>query len=134
MIREIGLDQYLNKLGIRLSEKEYATLASQFKSDKEAGIYVDSIQKIKGLEDETAYFIICNSLLEVLLGIKNNYDKETNLLYVALTRAKQRLLLIVDDDEGMQNNFKKHKVDIKTALKELGIQKAIVEDWFIIAD
>jgi superfamily I DNA/RNA helicase len=133
-IHEIGLSRYLNKQGIRLPTPEYAKLASQFNSGKEAGIYVESIQKIKGLEDETAYFVICNSLLEVLLGVKNNYDKETNLLYVALTRTKQRLLLIVDDDEGMQNNFKKHKVDIKTALNEKGLQKAIIEDWFITVD
>ncbi|PKM76173.1 MAG: hypothetical protein CVU90_13800 [Firmicutes bacterium HGW-Firmicutes-15] len=128
-IHEIGLSRYLNKQGIRLPTPEYAKLASQFNGDKDAGIYVESIQKIKGLEDDTAYFIICNSLLEILLGIKNNYDKETNLLYVALTRTKQRLLLIVEDDEGMRNNFKKHKLDIRTALNDIGIQKAIIEDW-----
>lgn len=133
-ILEIGLNEYLHKQDIRLSKKEYAKLANQFSKDKEAGIYVEFIQKIKGLEDETAYFIICNSLLEVQLGIKNNYDKETNLLYVALTRAKQRLLLIVDDDEGMQSNFKKHKTDINTALNEIGMQKAILDDWFTMAD
>ena len=133
-ILEIGLNEYLHKQDIRLSKKEYAKLANQFASDKVVGIYVESIQKIKGLEDETTYFIICNSLLEVLLGIKNNFDKETNLLYVALTRTKQRLLLIVDDDEGMQSNFKKHKINIKTSLNEIGIQKAIIEDWFTMAD
>ncbi|NLB81089.1 MAG: AAA family ATPase [Clostridiaceae bacterium] len=132
-ILAIGLDKCLKKHSIRLSKQDYAKLASQFSGEKEAGIYVESIQKIKGLEGDTAYFIICNSLLEILLGIKNDSNKETNLLYVALTRAKRRLLLIVDDNDGLKRNFQKHKIDINTAMNELGIQKAVIEDWFVIA-
>lgn len=133
-ILAIGLDKCLKNHNIRLSKPEYAKLASQFSSDKGAGIYVESIQKIKGLEGDTAYLIICNSLLEILLGIKNESNKETNLLYVALTRAKRRLLLIVDDDDGLMKNFKKRKIDIDSAMYELGIQKAAVDDWFTVTD
>ena len=48
-------------------------------------------------------------------------------------RAKRRLLLIVNDDDGLKRNFQKHKIDINTAMNELGIQKAVIEDWFAIA-
>ena len=74
--------------------QEYKKLLIQFNSNREAGIYVESIHNIKGLECDTAYFVICNSLLEVLLGIKNDFNRETKLLYVALTRTKPRLLLM----------------------------------------
>ena len=129
-ILAIGLDICLKNHNIRLSKPDYARLASQFSSGKGAGIYVESIQKIKGLEGDTSYFIVCNSLLEILLGIKNDLNKETNLLYVALTRAKRRLLLIIDDDEGLNRNFSKRKIDINTALVEMGIQKAEIKEWF----
>lgn len=129
-ILEIGLDKCLKKHNIRLPKPDYAKLASQFSRDKGAGIYVESIQKIKGLEDDTAYFIICNSLLELLLGVKNDLNKETNLLYVALTRAKRRLLLIIDDDDGLKRNFQKRKIDINAAMNQLGIQKAVIKEWF----
>lgn len=133
-ILQIGLDNCLKRHNIWLPKPEYAKLASQFSSDKGAGIYVESIQKIKGLEGDTAYFIICNSLLELLLGVKNDLNKETNLLYVALTRTKRRLLLIIDDDDGLKRNFQKRKIDINAAMNELGIQKAVIRDWFPVTD
>lgn len=132
-ILAIGLDKCLKNHNIRLSKQDYAKLASQFSGDKGAGIYVESIQKIKGLEGDTAYFIVCNSLLEILLGIKNDSNKETNLLYVALTRAKRRLLFVIDDDAGLKSNFQKRKIDINAALCELGIQKAVINDWFQVS-
>jgi superfamily I DNA/RNA helicase len=129
--KELGLDNYLKKVNIILSKQDYAKLASQFGTDKGKGIFVEAIQKIKGLEGDTAYFIICNSLLELLIGVKNDLNKETNLLYVALTRAKRRLLFIIDDDEGLKKNFFKRKIDINEAMGELGIQKAVIKEWFI---
>jgi hypothetical protein len=129
-ILKVGLDKCLDELNIRLSKQDYAELARQFRSEKESGIYVEAIHKIKGLEDDTVYFIICNSLLEILLGIKNDFNRETNLLYVALTRTKNRLLFIIDDAEALKRNFKKHGIDINMAMRELGIEKASLRDWF----
>ena len=129
-MHEVGLDAYLKQQKIVLSRQNYAQLANQFLSEKETGIFVESIQKIKGLENDSAYFIICNSLLEILLGVKNDFNKETNLLYVALTRTKRRLLFIIDDDEALKNNFQKREIDMSSAMRELGIKKAFVEEWF----
>ena len=129
-IQELGLDGFLRKAGIVLPRSVYAKLADQFNHVKGTGIFVEPIHKIKGLESDTVYFVICNSLLEILLGAKNDYNKETNLLYVALTRTKRRLLLVVDDDEGLKANFEKQEIDINTELCELGIKKAVIENWF----
>lgn len=129
-IHDIGLDKYLRKHNINLSKEAKYNLSSQFTNKKEKGIYVESIHKVKGLESDTAYFIICNSLLEILLGIKNNFDKESNLLYVALTRTKRRLLLIMDDNNVLKNNLIKRSIDIHSALHDLGIKKAILNNWF----
>jgi superfamily I DNA/RNA helicase len=129
-ILEIGLDAYLKKVKIRLSEQDYSDLAKQLRHKKGSGVFLEPIHRIKGLESDTAYFIICNSLLEILLGVKNEYNKEVNLLYVALTRAKRRLLLIIDDDEALVRNFEKRKIDVRTAMAEIGVKKAVLEDWF----
>ena len=94
-----GIGQFWSDLGIPYDKKMYAILSAQFDSKNDSGILVDSIHKVKGLEGDTAYFIICKSLLEILIGEKNNYDKETNLLYVALTRTKNCLLLIIDNND-----------------------------------
>ena len=128
-IIEVGLDKCLMQLKIRLSKQDYAELASRFCRKNEAGIIVEAIQKIKGLENDTAYFIVCNSLLELLLGVKNDLNKETNFLYVALTRTKRRLLFVIDDDDGLKLNFQKRKIDINAAMGELGIKKAVIKDW-----
>jgi superfamily I DNA/RNA helicase len=129
-ILEEGVDSYLRRTKIELSDRDYSELANQFCRKKEGGIFVEAIHKIKGMEGDTACFIICNSLLEVLLGVKNDYNRETNLLYVALTRTKRRLLLIVDDNQGLIENFEKQKIDIHTGMKELDIVKAEIGDWF----
>ncbi len=129
-IESIGLDNYLYEINVRLNPQDYARLAQQFTNKNKCDILVRSIQKIKGLEDNTVYFIICNSLLEILLGIKNDHNKETNLLYVALTRTKSRLLFVVIDDEIMRKNFQGLNIDIETAIKECGIPKAEREKWF----
>lgn len=129
-INHVGLDNCVNELKITLSESDKQALAKQFNSNAESNIIVEAIQKIKGLEGDTAYFIICNSLLEILLGVKNDYNKETNLLYVALTRAKRRLLLIIDDDDTLRSNFDKRNVNIEVKLRELSVNKAKICDWF----
>ncbi|MCI8728619.1 MAG: AAA family ATPase [Clostridia bacterium] len=123
-----GLNKFLNEFNIKLSKSLYANVISQFKNDKKGLTHVESIHKLKGLENNTVYFFICNSLLEILLGKKNEYNKETNLLYVALTRAKTRMLLIVLDDKTMKESFK--NINIDSELKNIGIQRAEGINWF----
>jgi len=130
-ITNSSVSEFLRTIDLVLDKKSYAILASQFDMKKVTGeIHVDSIQKVKGLEDSTAYFIICNSLLEILFGLKNNYDKETNLLYVALTRTKERLLFVVDDCSCQSKGLLKDKFKLEKAFNQINIQKAKKSDWF----
>ena len=65
-----GLDECLKELGIRLEKQDYARLAAQISCIEGTGLPVKSIQKMKGLESWTVFLIVCNSLLEILLGIR----------------------------------------------------------------
>lgn len=101
------------------------------KSDEGNPVTTNNISEyLKGLENNTVYFVICNSLLKILSGIKNDYNKETNLLYVALTRTKSRLLFIVDDNKTMRQHFKKLDLDIEEVIQNNGISKADKAMWF----
>lgn len=125
-----GLSPCLKRHGITLDKQSYAKLAQQFESPKTEINKVRSIQKMKGLEAQTVYFVICNSLLEILLGLKNEYNKETNLLYVALTRTKNRLLLVIHDDDTMSRSFARRGLSIEHAIQGINIPHANKQDWF----
>jgi len=129
-ISQKGLDQFLKGYGLSINYVLRAKIKEQFSKVKNNMIMVNSIHKLKGLEDSNVYFIICNSLLEILLGVKNSHNKETNLLYVALTRTKLRLLFIILDDDNMHKNFKSKNIDIDVELRKLGINHAQKSDWF----
>lgn len=130
LIKRDGLCKFLNNYKMHISNKTYAMVASQFGSEEKGVVHLDSIHKLKGLENETVYFVACNSLLEIMLGLKNNYNKETNLLYVALTRTKSRLLLIVLDDNTTKKSFEAHGVNIEDSLHKIGILHANKSTWF----
>ena len=129
-VQQVGLDSALTKYKIRVERNIYAKLSQLFEPSSRKQIQVCSIQKAKGLEDNTVFFIICNSLLNILLGLKNDHNKETNLLYVALTRTKSRLLFIIEDDVLTRSTLKKHGVDLSKSLNNLGIFEACKTDWF----
>ena len=63
---------------------------------------VKSIDKIKGLENELCTFIMDNTMLEYLFGKKQETNKEMMRLYVALTRSKSDLILVIDKS-GIKN-------------------------------
>lgn len=130
IIKRNGLSKFLNNYKIHIDNKTYAKVASQFDSAEADAVCLDSIHKLKGLENETVYFVMCNSLLKILLGLKNNYNKETNLLYVALTRTKSRLLLIILDDNTTKKSFEAHGANIEDSLHKIGIPHANMSTWF----
>ena len=125
-----GIKLFLSKFNINLIPKEYANLISQFETkDQDNKFSVYSIHKIKGLENDKIVFVICNSLLQVLLNIKNNYDKETNLLYVALTRTKSDLLFIILDNKKTISDFEKFDCNIENMMTNIGVEKAKLLNW-----
>lgn len=59
-------------------------------------ILVFSIDKVKGLEGDKCIFILDDSALDYIFGKKTEKNKEYNKIYVALTRSKRDLILLVD--------------------------------------
>lgn len=127
---EIGLSAALKEYQLSVGKDIYAKLSLQIETPIKESIRVCSIHKAKGLESDVVFFIICNSLLQILLGLKNDNNKETNLLYVALTRTKLKLLLIVDDNTTTQDSLRKHNIDLRRSFSCLGIKEACKTDWF----
>lgn len=66
-----------------------------------------------------------SKMRETYEDIKDNFNKET---------YERRLLFIIDDDDTLKRNFQKRRINIVEAMKDLGIEKAILKDWFPISD
>lgn len=84
---------------LKLSRKQMGALADALKINREAescpGIKVKSIDSIKGLEGNKCMFIVTTDIAPYLLGEKTDVNKMKNYLYVALTRAKEELTLLI---------------------------------------
>ena len=92
-----AIQSFTKHFGITLENNEYAKLINDLKiENKEKKIKVKSIDKIKGLENELCMFIMDNTMLEYLFGKKQETNKEMMRLYVALTRSKSDLILVID--------------------------------------
>ena len=92
-----AIQSFTKHFGITLENNEYAKLINDLKiENKEKKLKVKSIDKIKGLENELCMFIMDNTMLEYLFGKKQETNKEMMRLYVALTRSKSDLILVID--------------------------------------
>lgn len=85
--------------GINTAEELIAKIDEIFpKRDKKSGISLSTIHKAKGLEANNVY-IVCESLMPSKAAKKDwEIRQEYNLMYVAYTRAKNKLGF-VDEDE-----------------------------------
>ncbi len=92
-----AIQSFTKHFDITLENNEYAKLINDLKiENKEKKLKVKSIDKIKGLENELCMFIMDNTMLEYLFGKKQETNKEMMRLYVALTRSKSDLILVID--------------------------------------
>ena len=92
-----AIQSFTKHFGITLENNEYAKLINDLKiENKEKKFKVKSIDKIKGLENDLCMFIMDNTMLEYLFGKKQETNKEMMRLYVALTRSKSDLILVID--------------------------------------
>lgn len=81
-----------------LEPKRYAQMANAFEQKESFlsdAIVVKSIEIVKGLEGEKCLFILTSDLAPYLLGIKTEDNKTSHLLYVALTRSKDQLTIMI---------------------------------------
>ena len=92
-----AIRSFTKHFDITLENNEYAKLINDLKIEKkEKKLKVKSIDKVKGLENELCMFIMDNAMLEYLFRKKQDANKEMMLLYVALTRSKSDLILVID--------------------------------------
>lgn len=97
-----AIQSFTKHFGITLENNEYAKLINDLKiENKEKKLKVKSIDKIKGLENDLCMFIMDNAMLEYLFGKKQETNKEMMRLYVALTRSKSDLILVIDKPSTM---------------------------------
>jgi superfamily I DNA/RNA helicase len=86
-------------LSIKLTNRDMGKLGEVLNhnrfSQKYDGILVKTIDRVKGLEGERCIFILTKDLVPYLIGEKIDQNKMLNYLYVALTRAKEKLILLV---------------------------------------
>lgn len=86
-------------LSIKLTRQDKGKLADAINLNREIptneGILVNSIDSIKGLEGNKCLFILSTDLAPYLFGENVNQNKMLNYLYVALTRAKQKLVFMI---------------------------------------
>lgn len=104
---------------VELEKCEFARLDEDLKTESiDKKIKVESIDKVKGLESDYCMFIINNSLLEYLFEKRGEINKQTMYLYVALTRSKKDLIIVVDETDIKNKNRK----DIDEGFKNIGIE------------
>lgn len=78
--------------------KSYARMADTLKVNGDIGtakISIKSIEAIKGLEAKKCLFILTTGLAPYLMGDKKDDNKTMHLLYVALTRSLDELVILV---------------------------------------
>ncbi|MGE6631569.1 UvrD-helicase domain-containing protein [Bacillus sp. NPDC077027] len=110
----------INRLGTELSigltRQDKARLFASLKMNEENnneqnGILVQSIDKIKGLEGENCLFILTTDLSDYIFKKKTEMNKMINYLYVALTRAKKKLVIMVTSE--VENKYGRAWIDCK---------------------
>ncbi len=105
-VAEYGDKRAINKLIVKhsltLNRRQFAQLFELCGKCTENNVQfkVQSIDSVKGLDASTCVIILSPNLLRYLLkenlGADNHFNKEWKKVYVALTRAKQRLVLALD--------------------------------------
>ncbi|SDL65020.1 UvrD-helicase domain-containing protein [Chryseobacterium taihuense] len=114
---------FYKKYGIQYDKSEYAEFISLLNNNKQHSnndLIVSSIDAVKGLENDICLFILSPTMYQYLMRkipSGNKHNKIWKKLYVALTRASEKLILVIDS-----KLFPNHKLnDIKLSLENLNI-------------
>jgi thymidine kinase len=110
-------------LSIKLTKQEKGKLGQVLDWNRELpildGILVNSIDSIKGLEGNRCLFILTTDLTPYLFAEEIEQNKMLNYLYVALTRSKSVLTILVTNE--VENKYGRKSIYSK--FKELGVEK-----------
>lgn len=98
--RAQAIQDFLANHNISYSKKIYAQLLQCIQGDVAQLYNISSIDAVKGLEADTCIFIISqntyNYLIQKDLSKSKRFNKEWKKIYVALTRSKDKLILVID--------------------------------------
>jgi superfamily I DNA/RNA helicase len=73
------------------------TKIEQIFSDKAEGVVCSSVHKAKGLEAKNVYIVNFDMMPHPMAKTEEEIKQEYNIIYVALTRAKEKLFFIDDE-------------------------------------
>lgn len=108
-------------LSINLTNQDKGKLSSSLTLNVEVsnqnGLVINSIDSIKGLEADNCIFVLTTDLAPYLLKEKTEKNKMLNYLYVAITRSKKELLILVTRE--VEEKYSKAIIDCK--FQSLGI-------------
>ncbi|RNB70407.1 UvrD-helicase domain-containing protein [Brevibacillus panacihumi] len=109
-------------LSIKLTKIDMGKLGEALKMYRDnrvnSGILVQTIDKVKGLEGEICLFILTTDLAPYLFVEKVEKNKMLNYLYVALTRAKKELRILVTQEVEEKYGRQPIKEKFQTLLKK----------------
>lgn len=98
----VSISQWVkNNAFDQLSGKKYAQMVgamSMKNAEPTNAIIVRSIEIIKGLEASRCFFILTSDLAPYLFRTKTDDNKMSHLLYVALTRSKDHLTILISQN------------------------------------
>lgn len=99
-----AINKLITRHSLILSKQQFAQLHELCNSCTKNGVQfkVQSIDSIKGLDAETCVIILSSNTLKYLtqngINKEKQFNKEWKRVYVALTRAKKRLVLALDHE------------------------------------
>ena len=98
----VSISQWVkNNAFDQLSRTKYAQMVgamSMKNAEPTNAIIVRSIEIIKGLEASRCFFILTSDLAPYLFRTKTDDNKMSHLLYVALTRSKDHLTILISQN------------------------------------
>lgn len=93
-----AIKEFRRQYGFIVEKDSYAQLM-EFQNEQcnsKDSLFIYSIDKVKGLEADKCIYVLDDSALDYIFGKKTEKNKEYNKIYVALTRSKRDLILLVD--------------------------------------
>lgn len=125
------INELEKRLSIKFTSKDKAKLKEALtlnkQSQKQEGILVHSIDKVKGLEGNNCLFILTTDLSEYMFMNKMEMNKMNNYLYVALTRSMENLIFLVTHE--VETKYGRNFIDNK--FQEIGNLANITIEWDI---
>jgi len=116
------------ELAIELSRQDMGKLGEALDWIRNApiidGILVNSIDSVKGLEGNRCLFILTTDLATYLFSENSNQNKMLNYLYVALTRSKKELMILVTSEVEAKYGYE----FIETKFNELKVERFLGTD------